>query len=240
METIGLGQSGIYGLTFFDAASEEDDLGGGRIYAALVKQALLKRTGKVDESVEKLIQGGQKEVSLLDGSSGAIIANTSDKSNIPMQIVCPAGFDTLLESKIYDLSGQTISNCIVGTFLDAFEYGCDQYDIPAWNTFINWFNNYTQYFNDSINDASLRIQTYDGTTYNGIINPIPTLSSISDLIRWTESCMMLTLTLRPTSDIIADNNSEKIGFALKFSNMHGSYESYLGVTSATLHFIIRL
>lgn len=240
METVSFGASGIHSLTFFDAASEEDDLGGGRIYAALVKQALLKRTGKADESVEKLIQGGQKELSLLDGSSGAIIANTSDKSNIPFTIVCPVGFDTRLAAAVYNRTGGQVSDCIIGTFLDCFGSVCDQYNIPAWNTFISWFNGYTGYFNSSINEASLRIQTYDGPTYDGIINPIPHLDYLSDLIAWAHSCMMLTLTLRPISDIMADNNSEKLGFSMKFSNMHGDYEDWLGLTSATLHFIIRL
>lgn len=240
METISFGESRIHSLTFFDAASEEDDLGGGRIYAVLVKRALLKRMGKADESVEKLIQGGSREVSLLDGSSGAIIADTKDKTNIPIQIVCPLGFDSRLASEIYNRTGTSMSNCTIGNFLDCFEAVCDQFDVPAWTTFITWFNGYTKYFNNSIDEASLRVRVYDGQIYDGIVNPFPSLEDMSDLIAWMKSCMMLTVLLRPTSDIMADNNSEKLGFTITLSNMHGSYESYLGVTSATLHFIIRL
>lgn len=240
METIVLGQGIAGGTHFFDEASAEDDLGGGRIYAALVKQAILKRLGKNDATVSQYAEGGAAAEELTLGAEGAIIADTTDKSNIPMQIVCPAGFAADLQEEILSETGTIMELCSIGEFLECFMAVCDQYSVPSWDTFIAWFDGYRGYLNDSTGNATLTITTIDGSQYTGTCQQMAQLTKMSDLFAWMKSCLSAELLSEPTSEMIADNNAEKLGLVFVMTGLDGTYKSYLGLTTATMHFYIRL
>ena len=240
METVVLGQGVAGGTHFADAASAEDDLGGGRIYAALVKQAMLKRTGQADAGVRQLRQGSSDPEDLTLGAGGAIIADTSDKTNIPFQVVCPVGFAEDLSAEILRVSGTTMALCTISDFLDCFITISDSYSVSHWDEFSEWFDGYRGYLNDSIQTANMRITSLDGIDYAGTCRQMGKITKISDVFSWLKSCMPSAMLLKPTSEITADNNEEKIGMIVTMTNMSGSYEALVGSSSAVMHFYIRL
>lgn len=240
METIILGQGTAGGVHFYDAASAEDDLGGGRIYAALVKQAILKRFGQADASVVSLVEGGAPAESLTLGADGAVIADTTDKSNIPMQIVCPVGFAASLQDEIQNESGTTMELCSIGVFFNSLIAVCNRYSVPAWDTFATWFDGYRTYLNDSTPSANMAIETLDGQKYNGVCKQMEQVAKISDIFSWLKSCLPPSMLASPAGQMIANNNSEKIGLIVTMTNLGGTYESFLGLTTAVMQFYIRL
>lgn len=234
METVYIGVD-----NFANPASAEDDLGGGLMYAALIKQAVLKRRGLADADILTHIDGLKRRSASL-GAVGAVIADTSDRSNIPMQIVCPTEFKANLITRIQAAAGVMMPNCPIGTFLDAFMAECDSETVPAWDTFARWFNNYRSYLNDSIVSASVRFETIDGYTFAGTVHQIPEITKLSDIITWTKSMMPDAMLIEETEKIISDTNPDKIGFSETMTGMTGIYPSLTGKTTAIMRFFFRL
>lgn len=239
METIALGLGTAAGVSFANAASAADDLGGGRIYAALVKQAVLKRLGLADAAVRSLKHGNGSAEDLTLGATGAVIADTTDKTNIPMQIVCPETFEAELNAEIASETGTTMALCSVGEFLDCFIAVCDRQTVAAWDTFATWFDGYRQYLNDSIGNAAMTITTLDGDDYVGSCQQMGAVSKLSDIFAWLKSCLSPVMLARPTSEIIADDNPQKLGMVCTMTGLEGTYGSLYGST-AVMHFYIRL
>ena len=115
MEVIEIG-SGYMRTAFYDEASAEDDLGGGRIYSALVKQAILKRLHHSDVNPDS-IKLGRLQVF---PEGGAVIFDTEDKTNMPMQFVCPVGFEEDFLRRLNTTTGATLLTCTVQDVFECF------------------------------------------------------------------------------------------------------------------------
>ena len=224
-------------VDFFDDASREDDLGGGRIYSALVKQAILKRLNHADADLDK-VRIGQAEIFPV---GGAVIADTSDKTSIPMQIVCPVNFEENFLSRISSRTGATLLTCTVEDVIQCLISTMRSISQPeSWNDFITWFNdNYREYYNEAIASANLQIISLDGGSYTGIVNQMGQLNRMADLFTWMLSCMTQEFKAERSEEIIADNNIEKIGMSFKMTNVGGTFAALYGST-VTLHFYVRL
>jgi len=230
METVNVGVTG-----FANEASREDDLGGGRIYAALIKQAVLKRLGQSDADVATEVDG-TISVDVTKGAAGAVIADTSAMGNIKMQIVCPVGFKADLMARIASETGKTLTTCNVGEFLDAFAYAADNASVTAWAEFISWLNSQWRTQMNSIISSvtSATVTTIDGDTFSAAMTQMPALSVMSDLINWVISITPAALLAESVQVITSDLNPDKLGFTA-----HMTTSSWL-YSKGSMHFFFRL
>lgn len=234
METIYVGADG-----FANEASRDDDLGGGVIYAALIRQAILKRLGAVDANILTQYSGTvSKDLTL--GTHGAVIADTTDKSNIPMQLVCPTGFATALDARIYSETGHSIADCTVGEYLDGFIEESDAEIIPGWETFATWFDGYRSSIDEAITDANVTFQTIDGDSFAGTVRQMGEITKMSDIFVWTKSMMPIALLEEPVASITADNNPNKLGFIATITGLSEDVAFLIGSTTITMRFYFRL
>lgn len=230
METVYVGATG-----FANAASREDDLGGGKMYAALIRQAVLKRLNQANANVTTEANGSIS-TGIAFGRNGAVIADTSDYSNIPMQLVCPVGFKTDLEARIAGETGKTLSTCTIGEFIGAFSYTADNANVSEWATFISWLDSqWRSTINDVIASAtSATMETIDGDEFSCTVTQIPALSAMSDLINWAKSIMPDALLAESVQAITSDLNSDKLGFSVRMTT------TYWLATNAAMQFYFRL
>lgn len=234
METVYIGVDG-----FANEASKDDDLGGGVVYAALIRQAILKRLGQADASVRTQIDGKiSKDLTL--GVQGAVIADTTDKSDIPMQLVCPVGFKVALETRIFGETGKSITTCTVGEFLDCFMAESDAENVAEWEAFATWFDGYRTDLNAVITDAEVTFLTIDGESFAGTVRQMGAVTKMSDVLRWAKSMMPSDMLTESVASITADNNPDKIGFISVITGLSEDAEFWIGSTTAVLQFYFRL
>lgn len=230
METVYVGATG-----FANEASREDDLGGGKMYAALIRQAVLKRLNQADANVATEVNGNVS-TDVVFGRGGAVIANTSNKTDIPMQLVCPVGFKANLSARIASETGKTLSTCTVGEFIDAFAYTADSANVSEWATFISWLESqWRSTINDVIARAtSATMETVDGDEFSCTVTQIPALSAMSDLLNWAKSIMPAALQAESVQAITSDLNPDKLGFSVRMTT------TYWAAKNAAMQFYFRL
>lgn len=203
METITLGEG-----AFRDAAAREDDLGGGRIYAALVKQAVYRAWNRAGGAVLFIREGDGEAYGFVSEFAGAVIADTQNYSDIPMQFVAPPGFGAKLAGRV------DLSTCTIGEFMDALIEQCGETPVVRWNTFAVWLNEYTGYYAPVSVDPAVTFSVIGGEgAYPGTMRTPPEFSGAGDLFRWVKSLMGQTMLDESGAVLISPVNQQKLGFS---------------------------
>ena len=241
METISFGPGRMGQVVFADPGSREDDLGGGTIYAALVKSSTLRALGRLLGPGETVTHG-ETAVDLTEGAAGAVIADSSTYANVPIQFVAPEAFVAALKTRL----GGTLAGCTVGDFLSAVIAQAAVTPIAAWETFAAWLengssggNSYRSLINQCFDESSgIAFTPISGSGQAGSLSPMPEIHSIGDLFGWLLACMPAALRNAGVSVITSPTVATKLGFTAVVSPL-ASGASWIG-SSVTLRVWFRL
>lgn len=241
METITIGTDSLGKVVFADPGSREDDLGGGTIYAALVKSSTLRVLGQLLGNVDTLVHG-ETSLDLTQGAQGAVITNSADVSDIPIQFVASESFTAGLKTRL----GGSLTGCTVAEFLTAAIAQEAAESVDAWDTFSEWieagttYGSYREMINGCIGEnTGITFTPISGTTVAGDLSPMPSLTTIGDLFGWLLACMPASLRSADVSVITSDTVATKLGFTAVVTPLEGGMSWMVGDT-ATLRLWFRL
>lgn len=241
METITIGTGSLGKVVFADPGSREDDLGGGTIYAALVKSSTLRALGQLLGNVETLVHG-EGSLDLTQGAQGAIIADSSDITDIPMQFVAPETF----VSGVAERLGGALAGATVEEFFTAAIAQAAAEPVEAWDTFAQWlevgtaYGSYREMINGCIGEnTGITFTPISGSAVSGDISPMPQLTCIGDLFGWLLACMPASLKSADVSVITSPTVATKLGFSAVVSPLAGGMSWWIG-DSVTIRVWFRL
>lgn len=199
------------------------------IYAALVKNSILRRLGGTNQDVAYVKEGGWTSDTF---GAGGIIRPTS-VPNAEYIIVAPEGFEVDLRSRITTATGTTLEDCTIQQFLDALEAQCDATPVTQWDTFSQ--NATSQSNRDLLNGAfnsetTATITTADGDVYPATLSQMTTQGNMSVFFDWIESCLPPQVLSLQTARIIDNGNPDRLIFQIHVEGATGTYASFYGTT----------
>ena len=228
-----------------------DLIPGEKMYAALIKRSNLSKEHYYLKNVAG-VRKSDSEIDFTTWQTGALIANTAVKTNIPIIFVAPENFDTGLQTYIKQATRKDLfnesENISIESFLSLFAAYGEAQTISSWDTFARWLGNssngYTRYLSESnwentiiyysLGDGQSSYITEGGSSENAFF------TTLTGLFTWLKDNMSSIMLQAPAKELMDPNNSYKFSFAMRVTGLAGTWKSYVGSDYCQLSFQIRL